>query len=989
MPSETIYDLHTDEATGALYLGTDIGVFSFNGTNFRKIDFENQLSNSATDIFVDAKNRLWCRNFSNQIFVQDSITKKLNLVPFHKEIPNQNLISKISFHQNLLWILYGDAFFVADTEKMKIIYKYKTNEKSIYFNSIYTYKKNIFVFYSKKEDNSTKKFVIMATLKNNKIDIKNIKTNNNLYENLRFAFLEKENITTTVSKYLNPSTTLLELKFQEDTVEIEEKYSIVWKNKNNENITINSLFSYQKDYYWACSNDGLWILKPSDSQKKYPLLTLEAEQILPQLRVSDLCQDYQGHYWVATLDNGLYCIPSLSVYQYQNKSNYKMLYATQNRLFASTPSGRISEIDPINGEEKSFLTHLKNIQPPFIFYNPTDKTVHTGYQILDTNFNIFSENTNIYYRAIIFDKDKNYYGASNNNIVNFSLKKINKSTLLEEKKIIDEIRVKSLLLEKKALSNKRRLWVAALRAVFVYENLDSAHILKREILSCEGKSINATRLVQDSLTGRIWVGTTQQGVFVFENTRCVAQIGTSEKLKEEVIRQMEVAGEWLYVLAGTSLWRVHLRDYRVEKVALPEQIGIPYLNSFAVQNGYLWVCSPLGIIYFRLSEEGNILSSQTIKPKINIVSATISDAPLSYFRYATTSDTSNEIAAKEKYGVKNTFPYEKNNLFILLDPIFFISNNFKIYYRLWRNTDLIQQGEIGRSSPSLSFAALDYGVYEVEILMQDLDNQSFSDEIHFYFQIEKPFWWQNWFLSLSLFLLLLIVFGIVRLVQEQTQKRELLKQQIIESQMQALRSQMNPHFLYNVLGSLQGLIYSNKINEASDYISHFSTHLRYSLHFSNQIEISIKEEIESIQTYLSLERLRFGEDFFFKIKVNSDLDTSLFLPSMIVQPFVENAVKHGLLHKKAEKLLLIYFTFKNKNLLIEIQDNGIGREASQKINAKRYQKRESFALKAIDSRIELLNKKRKNPISLKIEDLKSPDGVALGTRVQLIIPLDK
>jgi LytS/YehU family sensor histidine kinase len=198
---------------------------------------------------------------------------------------------------------------------------------------------------------------------------------------------------------------------------------------------------------------------------------------------------------------------------------------------------------------------------------------------------------------------------------------------------------------------------------------------------------------------------------------------------------------------------------------------------------------------------------------------------------------------------------------------------------------------------------------------------------------------------------------------------------------------MNPHFLYNALNTLQGLIYTKKVDEAGTFVSMFSDHLRHTLNMSEKQMITLRDEIESLFVYLELEKLRFGDDFHFEIKKESNVSDLVQIPSMIIQPFVENAVKHGLLNKKGRKNVRIHFMLlENQLLQISIVDNGIGREQSNLLNLQRKDKPKSFATKAIENRIDLLNKQSKHQITIRIDDLKDKN-LPTGTAVYLVIPL--
>lgn len=224
---------------------------------------------------------------------------------------------------------------------------------------------------------------------------------------------------------------------------------------------------------------------------------------------------------------------------------------------------------------------------------------------------------------------------------------------------------------------------------------------------------------------------------------------------------------------------------------------------------------------------------------------------------------------------------------------------------------------------------------------------------------------------------------------ESSQKQLALEKQYQDSELKALKAQMNPHFIFNVLNSIQEYIVLNNKALASDYLSMFSHLIRSYLDQSGKKSISLQEESETLDRYLQLEALRFGEDFSMRLEIDEALDKEIIkIPPMIIQPYVENGIKHGLFNKKGTKLLEILIEKKNENILrCVIQDNGIGRQAAAKIKASKPSMHESFALGATQSRIELYNQQSTIQITIEVTDLYDKENRAVGTKVDLLIPI--
>ena len=213
-----------------------------------------------------------------------------------------------------------------------------------------------------------------------------------------------------------------------------------------------------------------------------------------------------------------------------------------------------------------------------------------------------------------------------------------------------------------------------------------------------------------------------------------------------------------------------------------------------------------------------------------------------------------------------------------------------------------------------------------------------------------------------------------------------LENNLNQSKLTAIKSQMNPHFFYNALNTIQSYILSNDKKEAIIYLNKFSSLTRTILELTEKNYLSINEEIKTITLYLDLEKARFLNDFNYSIIVNKEIDTDLYkIPTMLLQPFIENAIKHGLLHLKGNKILTVVFQ-KNKNALeISIDDNGIGRKRSEELNASNRKDHISFATHAIDKRLEILNKNKTNKITIQYID-KLEFEESIGTTVLINIP---
>ncbi|HAP58157.1 MAG TPA: hypothetical protein DCR93_01125 [Cytophagales bacterium] len=226
------------------------------------------------------------------------------------------------------------------------------------------------------------------------------------------------------------------------------------------------------------------------------------------------------------------------------------------------------------------------------------------------------------------------------------------------------------------------------------------------------------------------------------------------------------------------------------------------------------------------------------------------------------------------------------------------------------------------------------------------------------------------------------------LKRENRKKQEALIAQERENQqakLTALRAQLNPHFIYNSLASIQNYILNHDRKDANDFLTRFSRLIRNILDQSDKPITTVAEEFEALRDYLEIEKLRMGDNFDYELFIHPDLDAhEAYMPSMLIQIFAENALWHGLSPKEGHRQLRILAEPANDGLIIIVEDNGIGREAAyQQKTGSPYQ---SKGTKMVDYKIDLFNQQRAQPVTLSTLDLTDAQGQPEGTRVEMMIP---
>jgi len=235
---------------------------------------------------------------------------------------------------------------------------------------------------------------------------------------------------------------------------------------------------------------------------------------------------------------------------------------------------------------------------------------------------------------------------------------------------------------------------------------------------------------------------------------------------------------------------------------------------------------------------------------------------------------------------------------------------------------------------------------------------------------------------------LILLLGLVFLAYNRLQmKRRLtLQKEVAEYEQKALHLQMNPHFVFNCLGSISSFIVQNGTDSAIKYLSKFSKLMRLTLEYSKGSLIPIDKEIESLQNYLELEQLRFNKKFEFKIEATDAIEDDMALPPLLIQPFVENAILHGIVPKESNGVISIHFDVVNEQLVCTITDDGIGFHASKTLKENSVKAHQSMALEITRKRLEIIEATTAKKANVSITEIIENNEVE-GTKVTLLLPL--
>ena len=457
------------------------------------------------------------------------------------------------------------------------------------------------------------------------------------------------------------------------------------------------------------------------------------------------------------------------------------------------------------------------------------------------------------------------------------------------------------------------------------------------------------------------------------------QISTDDGLPNEAIMDMCMDKQnrlWVSTMAGPAIIELDTITKRLEVSTLTDQMNIsteyPATSLFCDSEGYIWLASYNCIYRF----DPRKISFNSSAPEISIESLELNQKNTDWKSHT------DSFYGYWQMPVNPVLKYNENTLQIHFTGISFTSSAEFLYsYRL-------EGLDTSWSNPSPSsfvlFAKLEPGKYEFSVKCRT-KNSKWSEASVFSFTIGYPFWDTWWFRSLAIAMVASLIIAFFRNRVKKIKLQALINNQLTELEMTALKAQMNPHFIYNALNSIQALVVEGRKDEAVHYIGTFSRLLRQVLENSERNVITLQKELQTLELYVSLDALRLNMQPKFSLHIDKNIQTdSEKIPPLILQPFAENALWHGLSKKDGDKKIDIAISVDDDWLICTIQDNGIGRVKAATLKTQSTVHYQSKAIAITTKRLADFNgDKRRSPIVF--EDLLAGDGTPAGTKVTLYI----
>lgn len=761
-------------------------------------------------------------------------------------------------------------------------------------------------------------------------------------------------------------------------------------SKNNR---IEQLINIDSKINWLSIQENILWIGTNNGAKMFDLYSSEIkDSILPDNLVSSVLKDSEGGLWFTTTKNGVYYLPELSILSY-NKRNIEIdedkftaVTSSPNGIWAGTTVGSVYNItnnnirtydipstpyvcyyiydllySPTSGEiyvTNSCRLYKKHIDNEGSFYDPVPDNIPRSMAIAQDKFR---ENTYWSYNTLngLVEIHKNiikYHGfidKKNPTFNGYSIAQQANSDIL--------------------LGTNNGLYSYQQDSSKFYEVSKKHPQLKKRINS----------IAISNTDKKIWLGTKSDGIYTLHNDT-LEHINVSNGLASNAINSIKTYNNKVYIgtkdggLSIISNSNTTNNKWIIRNITSHNGLLTNEINDIHIDSKYVYIATNEGL---------NLLKHQEYKSN--------NTPPPIYIENIKILDVDTSIA--EKYELKHSM----NSISIRLLGLAYKANkNIKYKYRLFKEISDTAWTETTNRNIELKF--LPPGNYTFQAKALNENSIESNKLVKIKIKINPPFWKSWWFISILITVIILIIsllFNYINRIKikELNERNELekefienknkLQQEIEKFRQQALTQQMNPHFIFNSLNSIQYFIYQNKKELSNKYLTKFSRLVRIILENSQHQQITLKDEFEALQLYLELEEMRLQGRLTFSVKIDPSINTDYYsIPPLLIQPFAENAIWHGIVNKEGSGEVLVELKKRDKYFLCIVEDNGVGRKKAKELKEQKSKTYKSLGAKITKRRLELFSSGINTNVSIKYTDLYD-NTTPIGTRVEIKMPI--
>ncbi len=933
-----------EDSKGYMWFGTENGLTRYDGKELKVYEHDDLMSYDFNSIHEDSKGNIWSHNFANQVVQirDDSLM-----------VYEDSVFTKQGYYMEMVMGETDNIYIKVRGHLIRYIPKRDT------FSTIFENPEGTLSFLAFADG-------ILATLK---ID------GDGILKCLRYDEVREKpdtiHILNRLPKHIRTYQVTRDTMLMSDATGITKD---IYTIRRDSIVVYESLKKYNLPETFKVNNiklleGDLWYFTTKGAVRQK-----DGQILLPGVNTANMMMDDNGNTWISSLKEGVFILPNLNIELYNAiNSDFpvsaftSITFDEEGNLFAGTTEGRVVHWD-INRKKilKEYDTGI-GVDISDVFYNEATQCLWTS------GIFQFKKGQEQYEQAIIGGAMKQAFAMGDEILIRSSretLFHLNQKNIRQRSPnsfspnwepyktrggegyklsrnfgIINTIHYDT---------QKDEIWIATSNNTIINSRtgLDTFFLDNKTPLA-------ARCFEQISGENQLWVGARQGGFIILKDKQLYKDKRNEQYKAYGEIRLIRHGGNRVWLLAEDALLVTDREGEILSVYTTANGIQINDVTDMAIGEDKAWLCTNNGLLSIHYKE--NILAKP---PKPIVTNVYVQGKP-------------------QKHKTAYIFPHDQNTIQINFRSI----SNFKRYFNYRYRLGDLEEGWDTVQTEFARYPGLSPDVYTFEVQALGMDGQT-SETLRIDFDIEPPFWKNRWFIILSVLFMAGILYFTYRKRIKYLERRSNIRQQLRSSQLTALRSQMNPHFLFNSLNSIQEFIILNEKKLANEYLSKFSRLMRVYLNHSAKDSVRLSEETEALKVYLELEKLRF-EHIQIKLTIDPLLNSEdIHIPPLFVQPYVENAFKHGLFHKKNNRKLDIFFTKKNVNTLeIIIEDNGIGRAKAKQIKQTHSSNNDSFATSANEQRLNLLNYNKENFITVNILDL-SENNIATGTKVIIQIPIN-
>ncbi|MHC1703913.1 MAG: histidine kinase [Tenuifilaceae bacterium] len=939
LPDNKVYSI-MQSRNGFIWIGTDAGLYKYDGVRYIRYNSSLQQARALTGLTESPNRNIYCYNFRGQVFYIQNDSLKL-LKNFGERVSNI-----IADKNGNLWISHGA------------------------FLSVYNENKNDWVLPDTSRNNSSladfgyvKSFSIAPDSSIwfiNKTFVTRVSNNNIANYNVEFRKKENSVLGTYILCATGKTIWLISI-LNGDVYHLNgnqfKPYQSAFLKKSLKDKKVTNIKALSDGFLWITTYSGII---------KYNPQTDSGQIFFSEYSFSDVIIDREGQYWFSSPNSGLFIAPDLNFYTYDNLMNDKpsqkliKLSLHQNRLFFATESGQTGALSIDSGNISFFeLENQSDIQA--LYFDPKDAIFYLfsnnfGYRLVGKKWERINFELPPVKKFIhLFGK---YIIATSVGTYGF--------TSLSEGKNADTLTSNwSRDLQFDSLHNN--LFTATNNGLVVHQCLsDSRFVFKKQLLD----SIQVVSIDMEKSSGDLFVLTFDGRIYKIDSKLSVSLI---VQLPSNIQgQQVRYYNDKLYLATNKGLVIITLMDNKLLHHDKISGLISNDVQAIEIHKNRLWLATGKGL--------------QSIPTNISQIDV----KPIVYLKKLFVNELEVDVNSNIIVRYNQSFKFNAEVISYRSQGDFRFAYRFENFDTAWHF--------VPSNVTSIEVPNLPAGKTIIEISAIDHWGRFAQKPIFLAITVVPPFWNRWWFYIV----ILLVAVGIstvgylrrvaeLRKSQRQTIEKIEIENELRLSQQAALKAQMNPHFIFNVLNSIKAFIYENDKTNAVKYLSSFSELVRNVLDMSSKQFVSLEDEIREAKLYIELESMLLDNDFTFNEDIDPSIDlNNVKIPSLLLQPFIENAFKHGLRHKTGHKSLFISIRLEDDNtkLFINITDNGIGRAASSKINEST-KKHLSFATGAIEKRLNLLNAESEKYIYIETLDLTDEKSVPVGTSISIKIKLNE